>query len=86
MQTRGELYQKSDEETNAINEINLHLKQAYECLKKAEEISKQHFVYGFSLYWDTDNDGEPMMMLNYETPISITVSVDSLWMSSNQDC
>lgn len=87
MQTRGELYQKSEEETQVLDSINFHLREAYNSFKQAKDIASIHnWKYNFEFYWDTDGDGEPVMLSNYETPITISVSVANQWMSSTQDC
>lgn len=84
--TAGEMYHSSAEEKDAVAQINVHLKDAYNSINKALAIAQQHQRDCLELWWDYNEDGEPQYLSNFETPITITVSVNSGWMSSTQNC
>lgn len=88
MLTRGEQYEYSLGEKEAIEKANTLITEAFNKLKEAEAILDAAAPYDRTLELDLDisSHGEYRLPVNFSTTLRISTSLEDQWMSSYQDC
>lgn len=88
MITRGEQYQYSLGEKEAIEKANALIVEAFNKLKEAQAILDEATPYCCTLDLDLDisSYGEFRLPVNFDTTLRIVSSLNDQWMSSYNDC